>query len=169
MAEISQSSSPSTGGTKIRSKKHSVKIDMTPMVDLAFLLLTFFILTTTFKDKFVLQLDMPDKVTDVTSPPLISADKVLNLVLAENNKLYWWTGFEKPKLTNYSKDGVRKILLEKGQSIPQLMVLIMPMDNSKYENMVDILDEVAITNTARYAIVDFSEDDRSMLELAQSK
>ena len=46
MAELSQSSAAENAGGKVRAKKQSTKIDMTPMVDLAFLLLTFFILTT---------------------------------------------------------------------------------------------------------------------------
>jgi biopolymer transport protein ExbD len=161
MAEITQSGS-SHGHGKIRTKKRSTKIDMTPMVDLAFLLLTFFILTTTFKDKMIMRVDMPSN--EGGPGPKISHEKVLNLVLAENNKVYWWIGFDsQPQLTNYSKDGIRKLLLEKSQAIPELMVLIKPKDNSKYENMVDVLDEISITKTQRYAIVDFSAEDKTKI------
>jgi|SRR5690349_8982762 len=161
MAEITQGGS-SQGHGKIRTKKRSTKIDMTPMVDLAFLLLTFFILTTTFKDKMIMQVDMPSN--DGGPGQRISHEKVLNLVLAENNKVYWWIGFDsEPQLTNYSKDGIRKLLLEKSQAIPDLMVLIKPKDNSKYENMVDVLDEISITKTQRYAIVDFADEDKAKI------
>ena len=88
MAEITQGERSRYPGGNIRAKKRSAKIDMTPMVDLAFLLLTFFILTTTFKDKMILQVDMPNK-EEKSSGPKIDDDKVLNLVLAENNKVYW--------------------------------------------------------------------------------
>jgi biopolymer transport protein ExbD len=132
------------------------------MVDLAFLLLTFFILTTTFHKVRVMQVDMPDKT--ITDPPPISDRNILNLVLAENNKVYWWDGLDaSAKVTNYSNDGVRKILLEKGKANPNLMVLIKPKDNSKYENVVDILDEMDISNIKRYAIVAYTSDDKTRL------
>ena len=67
------------------------------------------------------------------------------------------------EVTNYSKDGIRKILLARRKLNPELMVLIKPADHSKYENIIDILDEMQITNMQRYAIVDFTADDKSRL------
>ena len=156
MAEISQSSGDPLRG-KIRTKKTSTKIDMTPMVDLAFLLLTFFILTTSFNDAYVIPLPMPDKAGP-QSP--MNEKNILNLVLAEDNKVYWWDGLDGDvKITNYSTKGVREVLLTHGKANPDLMVLIKPKNDSKYENIVDILDEITITSTKRYAIVDFTPDD----------
>jgi biopolymer transport protein ExbD len=161
MAEITQSGAQQSGG-KVRTKKQSTKIDMTPMVDLAFLLLTFFILTTTFQKTNTMELTMPDSSTSAVQPT--SAINVLNLVLAEDNKVYWWMGLNpSAEITNYSKDGVRKLLLEQKRANPKLIVLIKPMDNAKYENMVDILDEMDITQTERYAIVNFTEDDKGRI------
>ena len=161
MAEISQSSSAKNAGGKVRARKQSTRIDMTPMVDLAFLLLTFFILTTTFNKVRILPLTMPEQVKD---PPKINDENVLNLVLADDNKVYWWIGLNaSAALTNYSKDGVRKILLERRKANPGLMVLIKPRDNASFANMVDILDEMEITNMSRFAIVDFTEDDKSRI------
>jgi biopolymer transport protein ExbD len=135
---------------------------MTPMVDLAFLLLTFFILTTTLYKPHVMKVAMPDKAA--TDPPKQSAKDVINFVLAENNKVYWWMGLEPSgELTNYSKDGIRKILVEKGSTNPNPMVLIKPKDNSHFENMVDMLDEMAITSMELYAIVDFTDDDQEVM------
>lgn len=163
MAEISQSGAEKSGG-KIRSKKQSTKIDMTPMVDLAFLLLTFFILTTTFNKPGIIPLTMPEPVTDSTRLPLLKDKNAFSVVLAEENRIYWWIGFdESPSPTNYSKDGIRKILLEQSKANPNLMVLIKPMEKARYENMVDILDEVEIANITRYAIVDFTEADRGKI------
>lgn len=160
MAEINQGNEPKKPNGKVRTKKQSTKIDMTPMVDLAFLLLTFFILTSSFNDHKIMDLKTPD----TSAPPQRIQDKdVLNLVLAENDKIYWWTGLEPPASeTNYSKDGVRKILLER-RSNPRLMVLIKPKDDSKYQNMIDILDEIEITNTQTYAIVDFTDEDKRVI------
>jgi biopolymer transport protein ExbD len=134
---------------------------MTPMVDLAFLLLTFFILTTTFNKPYMMPLTMPEPVVDPRLVPDIAPKNVLNLALAENNKVYWWIGLAAPAtLTNYSKDGIRKILLETTKGNPKLMVLIKPMDKAKYANIVDVLDEITITNTQRFAIVDFTDEDK---------
>ena len=152
------------GGGKVRAKKQSTKIDMTPMVDLAFLLLTFFILTTTFNKPKTMEVNMPDKVDKPEDQTKINEKDILNLVLAEDNKIYWWIGLEPPvATTNYSKDGVRKILLEQTRANPKMMVLIKPKDESRYENMVNILDEMDITNTQRYAIVEYTPDDTAII------
>ncbi len=137
---------------------------MTPMVDLAFLLLTFFILTTTFLKPSIISLTMPEPVEDPARLPLLKEKNAFSVVLAEDNKIYWWIGLDAPASpTNYSKDGMRKILLEQSKANRDLMVLIKPMDNSRYENMVDILDEVVIANITRYAIVEFTEDDKAKI------
>lgn len=165
MAEVSQGGGGGhKKGDKVRVKKQSTKIDMTPMVDLAFLLLTFFILTTTFNKPKTMEVNMPDKVKDEKEQTKINEKDILNIVLSENDKIYWYIGLTPPvNVTNYSKDGVRKVLLEQNRANPKLMVLIKPEDKSKYENMVDILDEMEITNTKRYAIVDYTPDDKAVI------
>jgi biopolymer transport protein ExbD len=164
MAEISSGSPKAVPGGKVRSKKQSTKIDMTPMVDLAFLLLTFFILTTSFMKRRIIPLNMPEPVSDVTQLQPLKAKNAFNLILAPDNKIYWWIGIEGPAArTNYSKDGLRRILLQESRANPNLMVIIKPMGRSRYENMVDVLDEVNITKISRYAIVDFTADDQAII------
>jgi biopolymer transport protein ExbD len=165
MAEVSQGGGGGKKkGGKVRAKKQSTKIDMTPMVDLAFLLLTFFILTTTFNKPKTMEVTMPDKVDKPEEQTKINENDILNVVLAENDKIYYWIGLTPPaEVTNFSKDGIRKILLEDNKANPKLMVLIKPKDESKYENMVDILDEMDITKTKRFAIVDFTDDDKAII------
>lgn len=109
-------------GGKVRAKKMSTKIDMTPMVDLAFLLLTFFMLTTTFSKPKAMEINMPvkDKVTD---PPKIPGNQTLTLILSEKNRIYWYMGADDPNqppvvnYTNFSTKGIRKLLIEKNQEI----------------------------------------------------
>lgn len=164
MAEISSNSASDNAGGKVRAKKLSTKIDMTPMVDLAFLLLTFFLLTTTFQKPYVMPLTMPEPVDDPTKLPELNARNAFSIVLAEDNKIYWWIGLdEEAKLTNYSHKGIRKIILEETRANPDLMLLIKPMAKSTYANVVDMLDEVTITNVSRYAIVKVEEEDREKL------
>src|SRR2546422_8552426 len=93
MAEIN----PQLGqkSAKVRSKKSSTRIDMTPMVDLAFLSLTFFILTTTLNKLNVMEIAVPERSPDANPPP-INAKHVLTLVLDGNNKVYWRQGMSDP-------------------------------------------------------------------------
>ena len=165
MAEISQGGGGGhKKGGKVRVKKASTKIDMTPMVDLAFLLLTFFILTTTFNKPKTMEVNMPDKITDEKEQTKINEKDILNLVLSEDDKIYWYIGLTPPVTqTNYSNTGVRKLLLEQNRANPKLMVLIKPEKKSRYENMVNILDEMDITKTKRYAIVEYTPDDKTII------
>jgi biopolymer transport protein ExbD len=151
-------------GGKVRAKKSSTKIDMTPMVDLAFLLLTFFILTTTFNKPKTMEVNMPDKVDKPEEQTKVNEKDILNIVLSEGNKIQWWIGLTPPvTTTGYGKNGIRKVLLEQNRANPKLMILIKPEDKSKYENMVDILDEMDITASKRFAIVDFTPDDKTII------
>lgn len=165
MAEVSQGGGGHRKGSgKVRAKKQSTKTDMTPMVDLAFLLLTFFLLTTTFNKPKTMEVNMPDKVDDETQQTKINEKDILNLVLAEDNKIFWWIGLEPPvNQTNYSKSGVRQVVMEHTRANPKMMVLIKPKDESRYENIVNILDEMDITDTKRYAIVEYTPDDTAII------
>jgi biopolymer transport protein ExbD len=164
MAEISQGDGKKDG--KVRSKKTSTRIDMTPMVDLAFLLLTFFVMTTTLNKPQTMEITMPEKVKDEDKPPMVNEKRVLTLILGENDKIYWYLGITDPtvELTNFSSDGVRKVLLRENQQIKEMVVLIKPSDESKYKNVVDILDEMNISNIARYALVDITDVDKELIK-----
>ena len=101
---------------KVRAKKNSTHIDMTPMVDLAFLLLTFFMLTTTFGKPKTMEINMPIKDPN-NKPPLVN--NAVTFLLTDKDKVYWYYGELKPEtqltLTDFSPTGIRKLLLEKNQ------------------------------------------------------
>jgi biopolymer transport protein ExbD len=101
---------------KKRAKRSSTKIDMTPMVDLAFLLLTFFMLTTTFSKPNAMEINMPLKDPTV-EPPKIAESTVMTVILSENNKIYYYYGITDPKVeqTNFGPDGIRKVLLKRNK------------------------------------------------------
>jgi biopolymer transport protein ExbD len=147
------------------SRRKSTTIDMTPMVDLAFLLLTFFVLTTTLYDPFVLRLDMPEKLTNIDKQKPIKAEKVLTLVLGAQGKIYWYIGVAngKAEITNFSGNGVRKILSDKKAKIENLHVLIKASDQSQYKNLIDVLDEMIIGEIERYTIVEMEKPDKELL------
>jgi len=157
MAEIQQKDSGKGGGKK-RAKKASTKIDMTPMVDLAFLLLTFFMLTTTFAKPNVMQLTMPVKDKNDEHPTEIKASEAVTIILGEDDKVYYYFGLNDPKnaqkpelkVTNYGQNGIRQVLLTRKQQQPEPVILIKPYSyegkEARYKNMVDILDEMNITS-----------------------
>lgn len=136
------------------------------MVDLAFLLLTFFMLTTTFNKPQTMEIIMPEKPKEEEDQPLVNEKKVLTLLLGKEDKIYWYIGITDPtvEVTNFSKDGIRKVLLERNAAIKDMMVLIKPSDESRYKNTVDILDEMNITNIKRYAIVDITTVDEGLIK-----
>jgi biopolymer transport protein ExbD len=166
MAEIA-SSAPAGRGSKPRRKKLSTRIDMTPMVDLAFLLLTFFILTASFSKPTVMDLAMPDGKGPQTP---VSEKKSLTLILGKDSQVHYFFGLnsaENPaKLytTTFGSDGLRKVLLERQRQLPAPTVLIKAGQDAKYRDLVDALDEMTITDQQKYALVDLTAADRELLE-----
>ncbi len=118
MAEVQSNEQDSGKGgkhKKVRAKKQSTHIDMTPMVDLAFLLLTFFMLTTTFGKPKTMEINMPVKPENEDNQQLVN--NAVTVLLSGDDKIYWYFGELKPETTltptDYSNEGLRKLLLEK--------------------------------------------------------
>jgi len=164
MAELDTSGGGKHKGGKVRSKKASTRIDLTAMVDLAFLLITFFMLTTTLAKKKEMDLAMPDDTDKKINLP-VAATRSMTIILGSHNKIEWYmgeAGKTPPTLDNYGKDGLRKALVEKSKEViathgtdPKtnyMIVLIKPSDKSSYENLVNVLDEMTILNIQSYAI-----------------
>ncbi|MFA5971090.1 MAG: biopolymer transporter ExbD [Lentimicrobiaceae bacterium] len=206
MAEIIQGEGKQKGGKK-KAKKFSTHIDMTPMVDLMCLLITFFMLTTAFSKPKAMEITMPEKddSTQQKDRPLVQANRTINILISGNDKIYYYFGVADPKLplpqlvlTNYSKDGIRKMLLKRNltvfkavrelrdkvirgdevmadstltRKIKELkksdknapIILIKADEKAKYKNLVDIIDEMAITNIASYAVVDIAPIELQMI------
>ncbi|MBL7842127.1 MAG: biopolymer transporter ExbD [Cyclobacteriaceae bacterium] len=156
-------------GGKVRVKKSSTRIDMTPMVDLAFLLLTFFVMTTTLNKPQAMQINMPDKPKEGDEQPEVNERNVLTLVLGENDKIYWYIGITDPKVevTNFSATGIRKVLQEKKAENPKIIVLIKSLDEARYKNMVDIMDEMSISSVQRFALVEITDVDKELVKESQ--
>jgi biopolymer transport protein ExbD len=124
MAEIIQEEKRQKGGKK-RPRRGVARVDMTPMVDLMALLLTFFMLTTAFSKPKVMVITMPEKEDKPHDQPKIAANRTLNILLGDSDRVYYYMGVadpNKPPLpalipTNFSKDGLQKILLEKNKDL----------------------------------------------------
>ena len=183
MAEMDTSSQ---GGGKHkggkRSKKMSTRVDMTPMVDLGFLLITFFMLTTTFSKPQAMELTMPTKEDNPKEQPPVKASKVLQLVLSENDVIYYFNGtgdpadgFTKVDSVDFtSTKNIRPIIQRHQKEVDakwgpdkdgqnQSIILIKPKKKSRYKNMVDILDEMSVTDSKRYVIMQFENNDSILI------
>ena len=171
MAQIEESGGGGKG-KKGKGKKHAPSVDMTPMVDLAFLLITFFMLTTTFSKPQTMQLNMPDK-TETNEKQESKASESLTLLLAKDDKVLWFQGLsEGAKLaeTDFSGEGLRKLIMDKTVEVgkdaegkSKIVIIIKPLDESKYKNVVDVLDEMNITVSQRYAIVDVTPEEKALV------
>ncbi|MBO0949947.1 ExbD/TolR family protein [Fibrella forsythiae] len=155
-------------GGKVRSKKASTRVDMTPMVDLGFLLITFFILATTLSKPSSMTLNVPDKTQKEETEPL-KASNVMTVFLGKDNKAYYIMGkaaSEDPEVKTVSMGyDLRKAIQESAKLAPadKFVVVLKPTKESTYKNMVDILDEMAIIKIKRYALVDVLTDDEKAL------
>jgi biopolymer transport protein ExbD len=166
MAEISNEGG-GKGGKK-RSKKASTKVDMTPMVDLAFLLITFFMLTTTFTKKHAMQITLPAKSNEKQK---VKKSESITLILGEKDKVYWYDDPKAPEVnqTDFSAKGIRKVLIDKNEQVDSLIVIVKPMQTSKYKNLVDVMDEIKITQTKVSAIVDITKEDVDLVKGYETK
>ena len=182
MAELNTGDGGGGKGGKVRSKKQNSKVDLTAMVDVAFLLITFFMLTTSLSKPKSMDLGLPDKEDKPEDKIEMKTDqrRTVTVILGEGNQIKWFHGLIEapepnggPKTVGYGKEGIRKELLKRVTSVPQvtgdkekgLIVIIKPTKKSTYRNLVDILDEMAICKVPTYAIVnDFSEPEKKLAD-----
>ena|SRR6218665_31678 len=170
MAELNTGDGGGKKGGKVRSKKSNAKVDLTAMVDLAFLLITFFMLTTSLSKPQSMDLGLPDKDEKDKPEKDIKVDqrRTLTIILGDHDKIKWFHGLleapeanGKPTDAVYGRNGLRKEILSRVTSVPQvtgdkdkgLIVIIKPSKKSTYRNLVDVLDEMAICKVPTYAIV----------------
>jgi biopolymer transport protein ExbD len=177
-AEVGGGDSGKKKGKKGRKKKANPRIDMTPMVDLGFLLLTFFVLTTTMSTPVAMPVVVPADKNEDTPPEeeeKVSEEKVLFLYLTGKDRIYWYRGRENNEVkinsTDYGDKGVRKVIFEQRNKVKSsglfdlnkdpdpMIVMIKLSDDASYRNMVDILDEMNITEQKKYMLLDMEKSD----------
>ncbi len=168
MAEMTaqESGAKKKGKKKSRSKKMSTRVDLTAMVDLGFLLITFFMLATTFNKPKAMEVNKPAKDDTEKDVPEVKMTKTYTVLIATNDKAYCYTASEDdPNIlvdsTDFSRTGFREKIRERQKAVEQmwgnkdeLFVLIKPLPKSDYRNLVNVLDEMAINGVKKYAIID---------------
>ena len=157
---------------KITTNTRVARVDMTPMVDLGFLLITFFMFTTTFSLPKVMKLNLPDKITDNSIPPPMKEKNTLSLILGANNQLFWhqknYKDLHESLLYEVAfGNELRSLIINKRKlaSNPEIFtVLVHPTSDSNYKNYVDILDDIHIVNQDRYMVADISPIEKQVYE-----
>lgn len=195
MAELQQTTG--AGRNKTRQKKSHLRVDFTPMVDMNMLLLTFFMLATTFSKPQTMKITMPSDDGAPSTP--ITRSKAVTVYLGKDHKIYYFEG--EPDLkkddflnqTNFASNGLRQVLLNKNTAIvtkinelnkqraagkisqvnydkivdnlknKMSIVMIKPLDNSTYNDMVNALDEMLIVNINKYMVAKLDDNDKIML------
>lgn len=191
MAELDTSSGGGhkKGGVK-KAKKLSTRIDLTPMVDLGFLLITFFIFTTTMSKPKTMEINMPFKDENLKKEDQskVKESTALTILLSKEHRVYYYEGIgsdatnpPKVEVTNFkSPGGIRQVIIDKKAKVDALVrsgslsaddkttVLIKPDYNSTYDDFVNIIDEMSINGILVYAIVDISPVDKEFIALTEA-
>ncbi len=145
-------------GKKKKKRRLGVKIDNTPMVDIAFLLLTFFMLTTTLNKPQTMEINLPPS-NDVSVE--VAQSNLFTLRVKEDGTIYWNIGVDDPQKVEF-KD-LQKFLVQKNQENPKLITLIKIDRKGKYSMMVDIMDELNVANITRFSLAPMQDADRRIL------
>lgn len=166
-----------------KAKKLSTRVDMTPMVDLGFLLITFFIFTATMSSPTTMDLNMPKDTKDEKEQTKVKQSGALTIMVGKDNSLFYYEGDLLPDGSNFKTSTFKDIrgeIIKKKQQVEaayvpdpaceaekikekkdpkdcrqkDFFVLIKPTNDANYKGVIDLLDEMTINKVARYAIVD---------------
>ncbi len=158
-------------GVKKQARKDA-RVDMTPMVDLGFLLITFFIFTTTINSPKAFKLNIPDDSAKDDEQTEAKASGAFTVLLSKDNNVFYYEGQLASDGSNFKSSNFKEIraeLLKKKANTPEkdLVVIIKPDETSAYKNVVDILDEMQITDIKRYAVVDIFPGEVELIKATQ--
>jgi biopolymer transport protein ExbD len=158
-----------------RIKKADLKIDMTPMVDLGFLLISFFIFTTEISKPAITNLYMPKD----GDPTKIPGSRSLTILLGDNDHAFYYNGDMNQAIknnqvfqTSYDEiNGIGNIIRQRQNELKNrniekkdVVILIKPGRSSSYKNVINTLDEMLINGVSRYMITDLEKEEITCLE-----
>jgi biopolymer transport protein ExbD len=184
MAELDTSGGGHKKGPGVKKgKKLSTRVDLTPMVDLGFLLITFFIFTTTMSQPTAFKLFLPDDKVIPEDQNKAKESGVLTIMMGADNHIYYYEGQLKSDGSNFlsasynGENSIREIILKKKADVisrsrdaenpeKDFVVVIKPSADCNYQNVVDILDEMAINVVKKYALVDISEGEAQLVSIS---
>ncbi len=168
-----------------KGKKLSTRVDLTPMVDLGFLLITFFIFTTTMSQPTAMKLILPDDKVKPEDQNKAKESGVLTILMGNDNHIYYYEGQLKPDGSNFlsasynGENSIRDVILKKKADVrsratdptnpeKDLVIVIKPSVECTYKNVIDILDEMAINVVKKYALVDISDGEGQLVKISDA-
>jgi biopolymer transport protein ExbD len=150
-------------GKKKKARRLGIRIDMTPLVDIAFLLLTFFMLTTSMSRPQTMEINLPpDKEVKVE----IAESNLLTLRMNEKGELFWNVGIESPK--RLERNELRAFLKQRVIDNPKLVALLKIDRAAKYNQMVEMIDDFQLSNVTRFSLAPLTEADMKLMAKASS-
>lgn len=151
------------GGSKTalglrKRKRVGVAVDMTPMVDVAFLLLIFFMVTTVFRRPLAMEVNMPEPGAKVE----VKESNVMTLYVREDGTMLYDVG--RQGLNPVRWDELREVLVLEGDYNPELIILAKVDRKAKYEYMVDLLDTFDDAQMQRFSVIPMTDEDKALVE-----
>jgi biopolymer transport protein ExbD len=181
-----------------KAKKLSTRVDMTPMVDLGFLLITFFIFTTTMSTPNTMALNVPKKVQDEKDQLDIKASNAMSILLGKSRGIYYYFGQLEPDGSNFLSstfNDIRKVIADKRKEVmsrhihepsceeiwaknngdknsckdKDFVVVIKPNTEATYASTIDVLDEMAINGVKAFAVVDIGPGENDLIKATEAR
>ena len=147
---------------KKKVKRVGVRIDFTPLVDVAFLLLTFFMMTTVFNKPQTMELNLPpDNKTQIE----VAKSNLMTVRVMEGRIVWWNLGDDPPTKVEFTD--LRKLLLERNRANPKLITLVKVDRDGKYVDMVDLMDELSLADVKRFSLAPLTDKDKEVVKKAQ--
>ena len=179
-----------------KAKKLSTRVDMTPMVDLGFLLITFFIFTATMSSPTTMDLNMPKDTEKNDDQTKVKQSGALTVMLGKDNNLFYYEGELAPDGSNFKTSNfkdIRNIIIDKKKQVEaayvtdpaceakaiqekrdpkdcrqkDFFVLIKPTEDANYKGVIDLLDEMTINKVARYALLEPFDQEKELINATQ--
>jgi biopolymer transport protein ExbD len=131
------------------------------MVDVAFLLLTFFMLTTVFSKPQTMELNLPPDEKVMVE---VAESSLLTLRVDRDGKIFWNMGTEPPQPLAFTE--LRSTLIQRNQANPKLITLVKVDRDANYKTMVDVMDELNLANITRFSLAPMTDKDKQLMEKA---
>src|SRR6478609_1662957 len=174
MAEMDTSGGGHKKGPGVKKgKKLSTRVDLTPMVDLGFLLITFFIFTTTMSQATAMRLFLPKDADKPEDQNKAKQSGVITILLGKDNNVFYYEGELDNSASNFKSSNfhdIREVIMRKKTSVQDekdFVVILKPSDECTYKNVVDILDEMTINVCKKYALVDISDVEAKLVTMSE--
>jgi biopolymer transport protein ExbD len=137
-------------------RRVGIRIDMTPMVDVAFLLLIFFMVTTVFRTPQALEINLPpDENVQID----VAESKVLQLRVLSDDRAYWKRGAKDVPWARSDVKGLENVF-RSFKNDTSMVVLIKIDREAKFSNMVDVIDGLDVAHLTRFSLDKLSDQEK---------